>query len=67
MKFRWAIGKKTYFTLTIAWAIFAVINFIRGEFLVGGLEILIALYNLDDARKGKEVELFKFSAEKVGE
>jgi hypothetical protein len=44
------IGKKTFFALTCLWTVLAIINFIKGEYVFGALEILIALYNLRESQ-----------------
>jgi len=57
MKLKWVIGRKTNFFLAILWAIFAVIDLIGKHWLIGILQATLAIYALNDALRGDEVEL----------
>jgi hypothetical protein len=57
MKLKWVIGRKTNFVMSALWTIFAILDFIRGEWQIALLEVLVAMYILSDALRGHEVAL----------
>jgi hypothetical protein len=64
MHIKVVIGKKTHFALACFWTVFAIINVFKGEYFIAMLEILIAMYNSREARRGTEVTAFELHASK---
>lgn len=55
------IGKKLNSALAISFGVFAVIDFISGNFPTGLLELIIALHSLSDVLEGKETTVVEIS------
>jgi hypothetical protein len=64
MDIKVVIGKKTHFALGCLWTVFALFNFLKGEFFIGMLEILIAMHDFREAKKGTEFTAFELQASK---
>jgi hypothetical protein len=64
MNIKVVIGKKTHFALACMWTVFALINFIKGEFFIGMLEIVIAMHDLRESQRGTEVTAFELQTGK---
>jgi hypothetical protein len=57
MKIKWVIGRKTNFVMSALWTIYAIVNFAQGDWKIGALEVLLAMYILTDALRGDKVAL----------
>jgi hypothetical protein len=64
MNIKVVIGKKTHFALACFWTVFAIINFFKGDYFIGMLELLIAMHDFRESKRGTEVTAFELQTGK---